>query len=106
MSNGRQKPVRSGRVRLFLGLCVGMTLSGCAVDYVDDQGVRHIIGLAAVEIPPLAPFGQACVQSGLVSTAGVLLYSHEGGSGVGLGYVREGTALAYECPVIVGTPPP
>ena len=87
-------------------MLVGLAaLPGCAVDYIDADGVRHVIGLAAVTIPPPAKMGPACLRGASVQAVGVIAYDNGAGSGFGVGYVDEGVTTAFECGAVVGDVP-
>lgn len=98
-----------GGVGRGIGILLALPgLAGCAVDFVDAEGNRRVIGLAAVTIPAkpvAADIRGACARSGMVETLGVVLYRNEGGTGLAAGYVRESATLLEECPG-VGTAGP
>lgn len=92
-----------GRMRATRALALALLpvwLGGCAADWVDADGNRHIVGFAAVTIPakPVGPtvLG-ACARSGTVETLGALLYSNEGGTGLSLGYVEQSATVFEAC---------
>lgn len=89
------------RTHLFLlPFLVLPTLAGCAVDYVDADGDRHVIGFAAVTIPgqiPVPDIEGACARGGSVETVGLLLYRNEGGSGMAIGYADQSAVLLEAC---------
>lgn len=96
---------QSWRLLGLMLLVPGIVLPGCAVDYVDEQGVRHIVGLASVEIPPPANAGQTCLRGSTVTAFGVVAYDHGAGGGLGVGYVSEGLTTAFECNAVFGALP-
>lgn len=71
------------RILLFGLILLGAT--GCSVDYVDEQGRRHIVGFAHIVTEAQS---LDCVHY-RVRTAGLAVYAHPSASGVGLGWSDE-----------------
>lgn len=97
--------VRTVAVPVAAVLVGAAALCGCAIDYVDADGNRRIVGLAMVTIPsrPVGPdvLG-ACARAGTVETVGLLLYRNEGGAGIGAGYVDQSAMTFEACPDAAG----
>ncbi|HSI59054.1 MAG TPA: hypothetical protein VLA16_15950 [Ideonella sp.] len=59
--------------------------AGCAHVYVDGQGVRHVIGLVWLSLPPASPERNAA-ESLRTRSLGLTLTLSEAGSALTLGY--------------------
>ena len=69
----------------FLVLC--LAVSGCAVNYVDASGARHILGLAHVTIP--ASTADRTGESVRIQSIGLSVYESPLHRGIVLGYSDE-----------------
>ena len=73
---------------LFAGLLIGAFAPGCSVQYVDDAGVRHVWGLAHVEIRAPAEVAPE-VRAQQVTTLGLAFLRVPETQGLSLGYTRN-----------------
>ncbi len=87
-------------VTLFL---FQMTLSGCAVNYIDDEGVKHVVGIVNMQIKPFTTVDRSVIESVHIQTVGFLVYSTAIQRGIALGYSSEHLATVYDN-VVVGNP--
>lgn len=80
-----------------IGLCLALLLwlSGCALNYVDDKGVKHVMGLVNMKIEPAVTSDQTIAESVQIQTVGFSLYSTSINRGVVLGYNRENLTTVY-----------
>lgn len=80
-------------------------LGGCAIDYVDAKGDRHIVGFAAVTIPAkveVPDIRGACARAGRVTAVGLYLFANELGGGAVLGTTRQSSISLESCDDIGG----
>lgn len=73
-------------LQLFALMALYLALGGCALNYVDASGARHIIGLAHVTIP--APITKAA-ESVRIRSVGLSVYESPLHRGLVLGYSDE-----------------
>lgn len=75
--------------------------AGCAADYVDSRGVRHVIGLVHVAIGPDDP---DITAGGWVdvTSIGIAVSRGELESGIAIGYARRTTAAFRDHAVAQG----
>jgi hypothetical protein len=81
-----------------------LSLGGCAVSYVGDDGSRHIIGFAKIVIPPA---DSAMPTAGNVidlTTIGLSLNDMPEGQSLTLGYSRAVTATLKDNSLVLGNP--
>ena len=76
-------------LRLIVLIVLGVNLSACALNYVDDQGVTHVVGFVNMSIPPSTITEQAVAESVQIQTVGVSLYSTPINKGIVVGYGKE-----------------
>ena len=85
------------RVGWRIGLCLALQLglSGCALNYVDDKGVKHVMGLVNMKIEPAVTSDQTIAESVQIQTVGFSLYATAINQGIVLGYNRENLTTVY-----------
>ncbi|WP_162917212.1 hypothetical protein [Dongia deserti] len=93
-------------LRWILRACAAgaLLLGGCAVDYVDKDGVRHVIGFASLVIPPpdsAAPTAGHVID---VTTVGLSISDMPDSASVTLGYNRSVTAVLKDNALVLGNP--
>ena len=75
------------RLSGLMVLSIGLALAGCALNYVDATGARHILGLTHVTIPP--SMMNLTAESVRIQTIGLSVYESPLHRGVVLGYSDE-----------------
>lgn len=81
-------PERRALGTALLSLLAGFLAAGCSVQYVDEGGVRHVWGLAHVEIAPPADTATE-VRAQQVTTYGLAFLRLPETRGLALGYSRN-----------------
>ena len=95
-------PTRRGSAFLTAALlATSLTIQGCAVDYVDGQGRRHVVGFVDYTVPAPAD-GRLAGDMTVVSAYGLSWFSHPRQSGVALGYSRLSTASFLDNALALG----
>jgi hypothetical protein len=87
-----------------LASVAALSLGGCAVSYVGDDGSRHIIGFAKIVIPPA---DSAMPTAGNVidlTTVGLSFNDMPEGQSLTLGYSRAVTATLKDNALVLGNP--
>lgn len=84
----------------------GLLQTGCAVNYIDDDGVRHVVGFVNLRI---APAGQHSAFAGDVidlSTVGLSISQDADGGHLAIGYSRAITGHLRDDALALGDPFP
>jgi len=75
-------------VKLVWALALGVFLTGCAIQYRDGDGARHVVGFAHVVVRE-ATTSRSQVVAQQVSTVGAAVLLLPEHSGIALGYTRN-----------------
>lgn len=87
-----------------LASVAALSVGGCAVSYVGDDGSRHIIGFARIVIPP--PDSAMPTAGNVIdlTTVGLSLNDMPDGQSLTLGYSRAVTATLKDNSLVLGNP--
>jgi hypothetical protein len=100
----KRRGAQCGVVRPCALAALLLMLAGCAIDYVDDDGVRHVIGLTSISIPPPDATTPTAGHVIDVTTVGVSITDMPEGGSVTLGYNRAVTAVINDNALVLGNP--
>lgn len=89
------------RLRTVLLLGCLLLPCGCAYTIVDNDGTKHIIGLAKIDIPPQSKQSLVVGESVSVKTFGISISKTIIGGGVSLGYSDEAITTLFGETLIV-----
>jgi hypothetical protein len=89
---------------LLTVIVAALPCQGCAVDYTDADGNRHVIGLADVTIHPSHDQGTFAGDVVDVTSAGISIGRTPQGGFVTIGYSREVTAALRDNVLVLGNP--
>jgi hypothetical protein len=103
---GRCHSVRvvAGVFGVIFVVCGGCSLAGCAYSYVDDAGVRHVIGVVDMEIHDAPEKGAYAGQVIDMRTLGLTVNRSETGSSVSIGYNRDVSGYLKNNSLVIGNP--
>lgn len=89
---------------LILVLLLGLILNGCAYNYIDDEGVKHIIGLVNVEIE--SPPNNSMYAGKIIDlrSFGISVNNINEGGGFSIGYSRDITGYIKNNALVLGNP--
>lgn len=77
------------KYKRYLVLLLLLTISGCAISYVDDEGQKRIIGLVNLTLSNKG--GDQGADKVEVTSIGILLSSNPVSTGLSAGYTKEVT---------------
>jgi len=78
--------------------------AGCAASWVDEAGVRHVVGLVNLEIRPNEGLPLVAGSVVEIESLGLGIHSGEAGTSITVGYHAETTALLRNDVVVLGDP--
>lgn len=84
----------------LLLICI-LILSGCAYTFVDNDGTKHIIGLAKIDIPPTTKGNLIVGENISVKTIGVSISKIITGGSVSIGYNNDSITTLFSGALIL-----
>ena len=89
---------------LSLALSISIALNGCAYSYVDESGVKHIIGLVNINIETLPEEGTYAGKVVDMQTVGITVNSTDKGGSIAIGYNRDVSGYIKDHALVMGNP--
>jgi hypothetical protein len=83
------KGAASERFKWLLPAVAISTLSASSVSYLDDDGIRHVVGWVDLAMPTAASSGALAGDFVDITTIGVALTNTAQGTSLSLGYSRD-----------------